>query len=413
VVGLPTGKAPDTTVSGRSFRLIWAAHTLSVIGDGLVVVVLPLMVLQMTGSATLAALAAAPTTLAYGLLGLVAGPLVDRWPSRTVLVVSDGTRAALFAAVTALALAGTAGPWPLLLLALLAACAGVLFETAHVVYVRQLLADDQFVAANARLEGVGQVGTIVGPILAGLVTTGFGTSACLLLNAASFAVSMLLLLLVRQPPAEASVVALTVRALRADLVEGLRHLGSHAVVRRITLLQLGVNLAVAVETLMIFFATAVIGGGPLAASVVVAAAALGGVAGAAAAAPIGRRSSAEPTIAWSVVALAVFLAGASIAANLVWLALANAGIGAASVLATVNIRALRQLAVPQQMLARVTSAARTLAVAAYPVGVLLAGLLTDLRGADPRPAFGIAALLMAASGVNALRRCRPERQQEG
>jgi len=58
------------------------------------------------------------------------------------------------------------------------------------------------------------------------------------------------------------------------------------------------------------------------------------------------------------------------------------------------VRTLRQQIVPRELLGRVTSAMRTIVLAAAPVGAVLAGLLTHLDGNNPRPVFLAAAVLI-------------------
>jgi hypothetical protein len=67
--------------------------------------------------------------------------------------------------------------------------------------------------------------------------------------------------------------------------------------------------------------------------------------------------------------------------------------GAASIVAAVRIRALRQQLVPRQLLGRVSSTARMVAFAAYPGGAAIAGALTGLNHGDPRHVFLGAGLL--------------------
>jgi hypothetical protein len=93
----------------------------------------------------------------------------------------------------------------------------------------------------------------------------------------------------------------------------------------------------------------------------------------------------------------------------VWLvAAANLVLGGATIVATVNIRALRQKVVPRSMLGRVTATARTLAFAANPAGAALAGALTAVAAGNPRPMFLVAGLLgIACAAVSSRYGLRP------
>ncbi|WP_169952690.1 MFS transporter [Microbispora sp. H11081] len=382
------------------FLLLWGGQSVSAVGDGMALLAIPLLVLQQTSDPVLAALAATPQTIGYLLSGLVAGALVDRLDTRRVMLACDTARLAVFTLLTALALAGAAPVWVLLGLAVVAAVFGVLFDTAHAAMLQGILAPAHLVAGNSRLELSTQLGVLAGPALAGAIAAGPGAGVCLLVNAASYGVSVVTLwLLPRDAVRRERGSGLSVRRAAGDLREGLSYLRRHRLVRAVCGLQVVVNLLLAVETLIVFFAVHTLGGGPAGASVALAAGAGGGVLGASIAGPLGRRVAAPTLISGALLVLAGALAAASAAPSVAWLAAANLVIGLTSVLATVHIRALRQRVVPPELIGRVTATARTLAVAAYPLGAVLAGQLTAMTGQSPRVAFAVAGLLGAGAVV--------------
>ena len=63
---------------GSSFRRVWAANTMSNLGDGLYQFALPVLALTTTPSPALVAGVTVMLTLAWPLFGLQAGALVDR-----------------------------------------------------------------------------------------------------------------------------------------------------------------------------------------------------------------------------------------------------------------------------------------------------------------------------------------------
>ncbi|MET9801686.1 MFS transporter [Streptomyces sp. NPDC006368] len=397
----PRGEA---TVRGRPFRLLWGGQTVSVLGDGIALLALPLLVLDHSGGPVLVALAAAPQPVAYALAGLLAGPLVDRLDVRRTMVVCDCARAALFALLTWLVWTGQGQIWSVLGLAVLAAVFGVIFDTAHAALVQELLDEDNLVAGSSRLEVSSQTGLLLGPVLAGLLTALVGLEACLLANTVSYAASIAAVVAIsgrRRGTAQA--VGLSWETVRTDLKQGLRHLWSHRLIRSVSGLQMIINFAVAVEALIVFFAARTLHGSSSAVSFVVCTAAVGGIAGAAVAEMAGRRWDSLKIIPAAVLALGCALVLAATATRIAWLAAANLAVGLATVLCTVHIRALRLRIVPPEFIGRVTSAARTAAVIAYPLGVLLAGALTEALHNDPRYAFAAAGVLMAGCALTAHR----------
>ena len=132
--------------------LFLAGQAVSVLGDGLAVLAIPLMVLDLTRSPLWSALSAASVTVGYPLVGLPAGVVVDRLNPWRVLIAMDAVRTLLFAVLYALSAAGALRIGPLLVLALVAGACAVFFESALVVVVKDLFAASGLMGANSALE---------------------------------------------------------------------------------------------------------------------------------------------------------------------------------------------------------------------------------------------------------------------
>src|SRR6266487_3618020 len=117
-------------------RVFLSGQAVSLLGDGLAVLAIPLLVLGLTRSPLISALSAASTTLGYLAVGLPAGVLVDRLDAWRVLVVTDATRAVAFAGLYLLWVTGAARLWVIMTIALAAGAASVFFETALVIVVK-------------------------------------------------------------------------------------------------------------------------------------------------------------------------------------------------------------------------------------------------------------------------------------
>jgi MFS family permease len=133
----------------RSAALFLSGQAVSVPGDGLAVLAIPLMVLDLTRNPLLSGLSAASVTVGYLLVGLPAGVLVDRLDPWRVLMAMDAARALLFAALYALSAAGVLSVWPIFVLALPAGACAVFFESALVVVVKDLFAVSGLTGANS------------------------------------------------------------------------------------------------------------------------------------------------------------------------------------------------------------------------------------------------------------------------
>ena len=389
------------TIRGVRFRTLWAGQSVSALGDAAATLAVPYLVLQTTGSATATALAVAARTVSYLVVGLLAGPLVDRSDPRRMMITADVVRVAGFALLPLVVLL-PGGGWLVLPVVVVLSGAGVFFETALTLVVKDGIADEELAAANSRLELSTQAGLLAGPALVGvaLATTGVATVLCA--NALTFVVSVLTLLPLRFDRTVHSGPTGT-RSMAGDLREGVRYIRSHRLMRTIIGLQVVINFVVAAENLLILYVDRGLHASPAWLGVIIAAAGVGGIAAGAVAGALARRFPAPHLIAWSVIGIGGSLLGMALARTPLQLCLVNAVHGALTVFATINIRTVRQRVVPRELLGRVTANARTIALAANPLGALLFGLLAQANGNDARIAFLLAGVLSAASTVVAWR----------
>jgi MFS family permease len=375
-------------------RIFLGGQAISLLGDGLAVLAVPLLVLQLTHQATAAALAAAPRTFGYLISGFVAGTLVDRSSPQRVLIAADAVRAVVFFGLFGLACLRTGPVAAILVMAFAAGVAGVFFESALAITLRDLYHGWELLRANSFLETANQTASLVGPGLVGVLAMLGGTPVALLVNGLTFVISLSTLGFLRRGTAAGSYrEPLRWSGLASDFRAGLRHLASHTILIALTTLLAIGNICQGVETLVVFFASNCLHASPLLTSLVVAGGGLGGVLGAATATATAARY--PPALICSVTMLlgGLTLAAAGLAPNAWCLLVANAGLVWSGALASVVVRTLRQQLVPREFLGRATSVMRALLLAAAALGTIAVGLSTQLLGGNPRPVFVGAALL--------------------
>jgi len=391
-----------------SLRVFLSGQVVSLLGDGLALLAVPLLTLELTHDPLLAALAASPRYIAYLVVGLVAGALVDRWRPRTVMLVTDGIRAGVFVLMGALASAGQLPPYGPFGLALVAAAAGVFFETALNVVIRDL-ADERggastplLARASAAVEAAGQAAVVVGPALVGLLAATVGIRAALLVNAATFVASGVTIFAARLPAlATAAGVRVrgVVRRVWADVADGFRYLLRERLIRLIAIIQALGNFLIAAETMIVFTAHDVLRLSPIMTSAVVAGSGLGGIAGAALAPRLVALFDEGRVVAACVAVVGGALAAIGASRSAAWLAGANLMIGAAVTIVIVAARTLRLRVVPRGHLGRVTTSSKVIALIPQPLGVVAASTLTRALGGDPWPVFlsaGVLTVVLAA-----------------
>ncbi|MGW4841427.1 MFS transporter [Nocardia brasiliensis] len=170
-----------------------AARVLSILGDRVTDIVLPLAVLAASGSAVTAGVVGAAAQLPQILAALPVGALVDRRDRKTLMVIADIVRAVVYVVIGAEVALGGARVLPLVLLALLAGVGDAVFHTAAGSYLPSLVADRDLMRANGLMEGADAAATLTGPAAGGWLLQSLGPLAAFVTNAASFATSALLL----------------------------------------------------------------------------------------------------------------------------------------------------------------------------------------------------------------------------
>lgn len=176
-------------LADREYSALWLAYALSLAGDQLARVALAVLVFDATGSPIATALAYAVTFLPW----LVGGPLLaglgDRYPRRTVLVACDALAAVLLTVMALPGLSLIALGALLFLVVTLAAP----FTAARAALVRDLFPDDERYAAAVALSAVTiQLAQVAGFAAGGLLVAALGSRQALLVDAATFALSAVL-----------------------------------------------------------------------------------------------------------------------------------------------------------------------------------------------------------------------------
>ncbi len=186
----------------RDFRLLLAGQAISAVGDWVRITALPFYAYELTDSATITG-ALFVTQLLPGLfLGSVAGVFVDRWNRKSTLIICDVLRAAL---VPLFLLASAPDSiWILFVVALLSSLVAQFFVPARFSLIPVLVGKSELAAANSLDALSDNLARIVGPLLGGTMLGLVGLYGVVLVDAASFLASALVLSFMRVPATEAA-----------------------------------------------------------------------------------------------------------------------------------------------------------------------------------------------------------------
>ena len=190
----------------RSFRLLAGGQFASTIGDFCYAVALPWLVLSDHGGPILLGIVLACYGVPRTVLIPVGGVLADKVGPRTLMLAADAARCVLVAGLALLAARHIVSLAALGPIAALIGAGEGLFIPASFAIMPSLLDEERLAAGNALSTAAMQVGSLLGPALGGaLVAATRASTAAFAVDAASFGVSALTLLLIPRRPAPGSV----------------------------------------------------------------------------------------------------------------------------------------------------------------------------------------------------------------
>lgn len=168
----------------------WIASTVSDFGTYVTTIgISVIVVLRLGGGSTAVGLVSAARWIPYLLFGLVVGAWLDRHERKPVLVATDFGRAVILATIAALGLAGWLTIPTLIVLIFVFGVLSLLSDAAFQAITPALVPRELLVRANARIEQSDSVAQTTGPALAGGIIQVLSAPAALLVDAASFVIS--------------------------------------------------------------------------------------------------------------------------------------------------------------------------------------------------------------------------------
>jgi len=223
--------------ANSEFRALWLAQLLSVAGDQLARVAITVLVYDRTRSPFWTALTYAVTLLPWVVGGLALSGLADRLPRRQVMVACDIARLVLVGVMALVSL--TAPPetelWILVALLFAVTLLDSPFKSARSAMMPDILTGERYVLGTAVTQTTFQVGVVAGYALGGLVVAFLGVRTALLVDAATFAVSAVLIWFwVRHRPAAASQAGSRPSRF-AEMAAGVRLVFGHSTLRTLIL----------------------------------------------------------------------------------------------------------------------------------------------------------------------------------
>lgn len=185
------------TLRQRDFSLVWSAGLISLMGDWVLYVALPIYVFRLTGSAFATSAMFLAETVPALLLGSVAGVFVDRWDRKRTMVAANLLLAA--GLLPLLLVRSVDQIWIVYVVSFVEAVAAQFFSPAESSFLPIVAGEQRLVSANSLLSLNSNLARLAGPAIGGVVAARFGLPGVTLLDTVSFLLAAVLVILVQTP----------------------------------------------------------------------------------------------------------------------------------------------------------------------------------------------------------------------
>ena len=369
------------------FRRLWVGQTISVLGDQVTLIALPLVAVLALGAqpAEMGYLTAAGL-LPHLLFSLVAGVALDRVRSRRRLMIwADVGRAVLIATIPLAFVLDALSMAQLYIVGFLTGSMAVLFDLSWSTVFVSVVKRDRYVEAMSLLNGSRSMAYVAGPTVGGVLIQILGAPLAILADAASYLGSVVALRRIRaaEPPIEHDD-----GGLRDQLTVGLTFILRDPIMRPTLLAAATINLFnFAFTALFILYVVTELKVEPGILGIALGAGAVGGLIGAVIASGVGRRIGLGPAYALGCFLFPVSLILVPIAAPgmpmpliLALIILAEFGAGIGVMILDINVGAFMTARVPDRIRARSMGAFRFINYGIRPIGAVLGGTLGAALG---------------------------------
>ncbi|MDP4109903.1 MAG: MFS transporter [Bacillota bacterium] len=238
---------PFRALRHRSFALYWTGMCISLIGTWMQNIAQPWLAYTLTDSPLLLSLVNAMQYMPMMLFSLFAGVLVDRFPKKNILLVTQSASLVITLALAVLVRLGNVKYWHILVAATALGFVNTLDMPTRHSFVIEMVGKEDLMNAIALNSSVFNIARILGPGIAGLVMSVAGVAACFYVNSISFAAVIIVLLFIK--PINSGTAQQTQKRLWDEVKDGLRYIRKEALLFKTIIIVLivgtfGMNLSV-------------------------------------------------------------------------------------------------------------------------------------------------------------------------
>jgi len=180
----------------RNYRYFFFGQLISLIGTWMQVMALAWLVYTITNSPFKLGIIGAAQFLPTLIFALFAGVLIDRYPKKKILIITQTIYCLQALVLFFLIHYGVAQYWQILLLTLVLGFASAVDMPARQAYIVELVGREDVVNAVGLNSAIYNLARVLGPAVAGVLMTSVGIQWCFLFNALSFVTVILSLFMI-------------------------------------------------------------------------------------------------------------------------------------------------------------------------------------------------------------------------
>jgi len=367
-------ESADQPRSMRPFFVVWLGQLVSVTGTTITAFGLQIYVFTETGSVTQLTFVALAFVTPALVLAPLAGSVVDRYDRRVVMLVADACAGVATLGLFIVWATGVLEPWHIYLATAVGSSANAFQDPAWMAAVPLLVPKDQLGRANGLVQLNQGLSFVLAPAIAGALLALGGLGPILIIDAATFAVGVATLALVRFPAYART--AGEDRSVWQDSVSAWRYLRIRSGLLGLLIIYAGVNFMlsatnVLVIPLIVSFST------EAAAGAVLSIAGLGAVVGSLAVGVLGTPKRLVATIMGGIAVIGVFVSMVGMRESVVIVGIAATLLLFLNPVVNSSSQVIWQTKVEEGMQGRVFSLRRMLSSAVSPLAIFIAGPLAD------------------------------------
>jgi MFS family permease len=179
-------RRPFTSLSVPNYRRYFIGQLVSLSGNWMQIVAEMWLILTLTGSGLAVGVTSALQFLPFLLFGAFGGLLADRFPKRSLLIVTQTLMAVPALTLWGITSAGAVEPWMVWALVFVRGSVNAVDNPTRQSFAIEMVGADKVVNAVSLNNALIHSARIVGPAAAGVVIATVGIAPCFLLNALSF-----------------------------------------------------------------------------------------------------------------------------------------------------------------------------------------------------------------------------------